>query len=91
MLKHIVGVRAKLLHSCLTLCDPTNYSPPGSSIHGIIQARILEWVAGPSPGNLPDPGIKPTFYVSCIAGMFFTMSATWETKTNCKTTEIKSA
>ena len=34
-------------------------SPPGSSIHGILQARILEWVAIPSPGDLPDPGIKP--------------------------------
>ena len=34
-------------------------SPPGSSVHGILQARILEWVAMPSPGDLPDPGIKP--------------------------------
>ena len=31
--------------SCPTLCDPTDYSPPGSSVHGILQARILEWVA----------------------------------------------
>ena len=38
----------KLLQSCLTLCNPTDYSPPGSSIHGILQARILEWVAMPS-------------------------------------------
>ena len=30
--------------SCLTLCDPMDYSPPGSSVHGILQARILEWV-----------------------------------------------
>ena len=35
-------------------------SPPGSSVHGILQARILGWVAVPSPGDLPDPGIKPT-------------------------------
>ena len=34
-------------------------SLPGSSIHGIFQARILEWVAFPSPGDLPDPGIEP--------------------------------
>ena len=34
-------------------------SPPGSSVHGILQARIQEWVAFPSPGDLPDPGIKP--------------------------------
>ena len=33
---------------CLTLCDPMDYSPPGSSVHGISQARILEWVAMPS-------------------------------------------
>ena len=34
--------------SCLTLCDPIEYSPPGSSVHGIFQARILEWVAAGS-------------------------------------------
>ena len=34
-------------------------SPPGSSLHGILQARVLEWVAFPSPGDLPDPGIEP--------------------------------
>ena len=45
--------------SYLTLCDPMNYSLPGSSVHGILQASILEWVANPSPGDLPDPGIKP--------------------------------
>ena len=40
-------VCAKLLQSCQILCDPTNYSSPGSSVHGILQARILEWVAMP--------------------------------------------
>ena len=45
--------------SCPTLCDPMDYSPPDSSVHGILQARILEWVAIPSPGDLPDPGIEP--------------------------------
>ena len=43
---------------CLTLCDSMNCSPPGSSVHGILQARILEWVAMPSPGNHPNPGIE---------------------------------
>ena len=33
--------------SCLTLCDPMDCSPPGSSVHGILQARIFEWVAMP--------------------------------------------
>ena len=41
-------VGAKSLRLCLTLCDPMDCSPPGSSVHGIIQARILEWVAMPS-------------------------------------------
>ena len=41
-------VRAKSLQSCLTLCDPMDCSPPGSYVHGILQARILEWVAMPS-------------------------------------------
>ena len=36
---------AKSLQSCLTLCDPIDGSPPGSSVHGILQARVLEWVA----------------------------------------------
>ena len=43
-----VCMRAQLLQLCLTLCDPTGYSPPGSSVHGILQAGILEWVAMPS-------------------------------------------
>ena len=38
-------MHAKSLQSCLTLCDPMDCSPPGSSVHGIFQARILEWVA----------------------------------------------
>ena len=45
--------------SCLTFCNPIYYSPPGLSAHGILQARIPEWVAFPSPGGLPNPGIKP--------------------------------
>ena len=40
-------VHAKSLQSCPTLCDPTDCSPPGSSVHGTLQARILEWVAIP--------------------------------------------
>ena len=52
----------------LTLCDPMDYSPPGSSVHGIFQARILGGLPFLSPGtlpdqgiagNLPDPGIEP--------------------------------
>ena len=46
--------------SCLTLCDPMDCSPPGSSVHGMLQARMLEWVAFPPPGDLPNPGIELT-------------------------------
>ena len=41
----ILCVRAKSLQPCLTLCDPMDCSPPGSSVHGLLQARILEWAA----------------------------------------------
>ena len=46
-----------------------DYSPPGPSVYGISQARILEWVAFPYPGDLPDPGIEPAF--PALAGRFF--------------------
>ena len=52
-------VHAKSLQSCPTLCNPMECSSPDSSVHGILQARILEWAACPSPRDLPDPGIKP--------------------------------
>ena len=48
---------SEVAQSCPTLCDPMDCSLPVSSIHGIFQARILEWVAFPSPGDLPNPGI----------------------------------
>ena len=60
-------VHAKLLQSCLTLCDPIDHSPPGSCVQGVLQARILEWVACPPPRDLFHPGIKcVSFYISCI-------------------------
>ena len=52
-------VRAKLLQSCSALCDPMDCSPPGSSVHGVLQAGTLEWVAVPPPGDLPEPGMNP--------------------------------
>ena len=53
-------VKALVSQSCPTLCDPMDYSPSGSSIHGILQARILEWVAIFFPrGGLPNSGIEP--------------------------------
>ena len=62
---------------CLTLCNPVASSLPGSSVHGILQARILEWVACLPPGDLPDPGVKPVSLSSpALAGGFFTTSTT---------------
>ena len=49
--------------SCIHLCDPMDCRLPGSSVHGILQARILEWGAI-SFGDHPDPGIEPAFPVS---------------------------
>ena len=42
-------------------CDPMDGSPPASSVHGILQTRILEWVACPPPGDLPNSGIEFVF------------------------------
>ena len=47
-------VIVKITQSCLTLCDPVDYM-----VHGILQARMLEWVAVLSPADLPNPGIEP--------------------------------
>ena len=47
-------MKVKGAQSCPTLCDPMD-----STVHRILQARTLEWVAFPSPGDLPNPGIKP--------------------------------
>ena len=55
-----------IAQSCSPLCGPMNYSPPGSSVPGIFQARILEWVAFPTPGDLTDPGLKPVFLASPV-------------------------
>ena len=68
---------AKSLQLCPTLCDPIDGSPPGSSVHGIFQARILEWVATPfSQGSSWPRDWTHVSCVSCIAGRFFTHWAT---------------
>ena len=53
------AVCAQLLQLCPALCDPMDCSLPGSLSLGILQARILEWLPCPPPGNLPDSGIEP--------------------------------
>ena len=58
--------------SCPTLCDSMDYGLPGFSVHGISQARILEWLPFPPPGELPDPGIEPESSASpALGGRFF--------------------
>ena len=55
--------------SCLTRRNPMDCNLPGSSVHGILQARILKWQPFPSPGDLPNPGIEPgppTWQADCL-------------------------
>ena len=62
--------------SCLTLCNPMNYSPLGSSVQGILQARILEWVVIPFSRGASQT--RDWTWASCVAGRFFTIWATRE-------------
>ena len=57
-------VKVLLAHSYLILCNPMDCSPPGSSVRGISQVRILEWVAISFSSDLPDPGVELTSLVS---------------------------
>ena len=72
-------VCAKLLQLCPTLFDPMNRSPPVSSVHGILQARILEWAVMPSSRGSSNPGIRPGSFMSPALGRrFFSASTSWE-------------
>ena len=63
-------------------------TPPGSSIHGILQAKYWSGLPVPPPGDLPYPGIKPTSLMSpALAGGFFTATATWEAQEGLKDEE----
>ena len=76
--KHVL--HAKSLQSCLTLCDPMDYSPPGS-VREILQARMLKWVAMPSSRGSSRPrDWTCVSYVSCIGKqvLYFTTNVTWE-------------
>ena len=74
---------ARSLHLCPTLCDPMDCSPPGSSVHGILQARILEWVAISYSRGSPDLGMEPTSVTSpALVGAFFTTRTTWKAHKN---------
>ena len=67
----------KSLQSCPTLCDPMDGSPLGSYVHGILQARILEWVAMPSRRGSSQLRDR-TLVSPALVGGFFTTSATWD-------------
>ena len=72
----LTHIYSKVAQSCPSLCNPVDCSPPGSSIHGILQARILEWVAiSFSKGSSPP---RDWTQVSCTAGRRFNLWATRE-------------
>ena len=73
-------LKVLVTQSCPTLCHPMDCSPPVSFVHGILQARILEWVAIPFSRGSSWP--KDRTQVSCIAGRFFTVWATREAPGN---------
>ena len=89
----ILKLLVLVIQLCPTLCDPTDCSPPGSSVRGILQARILKWVAIPSPGDLPDAGIEPRPLALQILYhpwatpvsklLTFTSSSKWKTMWKC--------
>ena len=69
----------KSLQLCTNLCVPMDFSPPRSSVHGFLQARILEWVAiPPSRGSSWPRDQTHISMSSALAGEFFTTSTTWE-------------
>ena len=67
---------ARSLQSCPTLRNPLGCSPSGFPVHGILQERILEWVAAPSFRDLPNPGIEPTSLMSPTLAVGFFTTAT---------------
>ena len=74
----VSGVQ-QMLQSCLTLCDPVDCSPPGCTVHGILQRTTQEWVSMPSSRGSLDPVIKLESLISpALAGKFFNTSTTWE-------------
>ena len=75
-----LGVKVLVTESCMTLCEPMDYNLPGSSVHGILQSRILNWVAMFFSSGSSWPR-NQTFIscISCIAGGFFTVPLAYET------------
>ena len=83
---HVLGEWVvKVAQLSPTLCDPMDCSPPGSSVHGILQARVLEWVA--MPFSRGSSQLRDRTQVSCIAGDFFTV---WAAREACQVLEKSS-
>ena len=80
-------MHAKLRQSCPTLCHPIDYSPPGFSVHGILQARTLEWVAISFSRGSSQPRDLMSL---ALADRFFTTNATWEAHNSGALTHINS-
>ena len=71
--KYLANMCVRSLQLCPTLCDPIGCNLPGSSVSGISQREILEWVAMPFSGDFPNPGIEPASPESpALAGRYFT-------------------
>ena len=86
-------MRAQLLQLCPTLCDNTGWSPPGTSVHGILQARMLEWVAISSSREIfPTQGLNPGF-LHCRQTLYhqshLDWQATWEAVFGRQESDIK--
>ena len=83
LLLNVQCKHAKSVQLCLTLCDTGDCGPPGSSIHGILYTKMLQWVALSSSrdllGDLPDPGLNLHLLISLHWQVgLFTTNATWE-------------
>ena len=77
-----------VVQSCPTLCDPMDCSPPGSSVHGILQARILGWAAIPFSRGPSRP--RDRTQVSCTASRFFTCLSHQGNSLICKVNKTES-
>ena len=78
---NVLGWLCSVAQSCPSLCDPMDRSPPGSSVHGILQARILEWVAIPFSRGSSQP--RDLTHVSCVGRQILYHCATWEARECC--------
>ena len=76
-----ICMSAESIQPCLTLNDPLDCGPPGSSVHGVLQARIPEWVAIPFSRGSSRP--RNQTWVSCTADRFLTIWATGEALSSC--------